>query len=201
MNRYDTPVINELINQLGRLPGIGRKTAQRLAFHILSISKEEATAFAEAILKAKEHVRLCAVCCNLTDREVCEICADPNRDETVVCVVENPMDVTAMERTREYKGRYHVLHGAISPMKDIGPDEIHLRELITRLRDHSDIREIILATNATVEGEATATYIARLLKPAGIRTTRIAHGIPMGSNLEYADEVTLLRALEGRQEI
>jgi recombination protein RecR len=201
MKQFDTPAINELINQLGRLPGIGRKTAQRLAFHLLSVSKEEAGRLADAIIQAKERTRLCPVCCNLTDREICEICADETRDNTVICVVESPLDVSAMERTREFNGRYHVLHGAISPMKDIGPDQLHLRELLTRLREHSEISEVILATNATVEGEATATYIARLIKPANIRTTRIAHGLPMGSNLEYADEVTLTRALEGRQEI
>ncbi len=201
MSSYDSPAIHELITQLGQLPGVGRKTAQRLAFHILGISKEDATKLANAILQAKERTHLCPICCDLTDREICEICADRTRDDSVVCVVESPMDVTAMERTREYNGRYHVLHGAISPMKDIGPEQLHLRELLSRLREHSEITEIILATNATVEGEATATYIARLIKPAGIRTTRIAHGIPMGSNLEYADEVTLTRALEGRQEI
>lgn len=201
MSSYDSPAIHELITQLGQLPGVGRKTAQRLAFHILGISKEDATKLANAILQAKERTHLCPICCDLTDREICEICADRTRDDSVVCVVESPMDVTAMERTREYNGRYHVLHGAISPMKDIGPEQLHLRELLSRLRKHSEITEIILATNATVEGEATATYIARLIKPAGIRTTRIAHGIPMGSNLEYADEVTLTRALEGRQEI
>ncbi|MGI6546570.1 MAG: recombination mediator RecR [Fastidiosipilaceae bacterium] len=201
MSNYDSPAIHELITQLGRLPGVGRKTAQRLAFHILGISKEDAAKLANAILQAKERTHLCPICCDLTDRDICEICADQTRDDSVVCVVESPMDVTAMERTREYNGRYHVLHGAISPMKDIGPEQLHLRELLSRLREHSEINEIILATNATVEGEATATYIARLIKPAGIRTTRIAHGIPMGSNLEYADEVTLTRALEGRQEI
>lgn len=201
MSNYDSPAIHELITQLGRLPGVGRKTAQRLAFHILGISKEDAAKLANAILQAKERTHLCPICCDLTDQDICEICADQTRDDSVVCVVESPMDVTAMERTREYNGRYHVLHGAISPMKDIGPEQLHLRELLSRLREHSEINEIILATNATVEGEATATYIARLIKPAGIRTTRIAHGIPMGSNLEYADEVTLTRALEGRQEI
>lgn len=156
---------------------------------------------AEAIIEAKEKIHLCKQCCNLTDREVCEICSDESRDRHIICVVENPSDVIAMERTREYRGLYHVLHGAISPMDNIGPEDIHLRELLQRLASDQEVEELILANNATVEGEATANYIARLVKPSGIRCSRIAHGIPFGSNLEYADEVTLGRAIEGRVEI
>jgi recombination protein RecR len=195
------PAIARLITELNRLPGIGGKTAQRLAFHILAQPDAYAEALAQAILEARHTIRLCSVCCNLTDRDPCEICQSGNRDRTVVCVVENPRDVAAMERMHEYRGLYHVLHGAISPMQGIGPDQIRLRELLAHLRQEETIREIILATNPTVEGEATALYIARLLKPAGILTTRIAHGIPMGGDLEYADEVTLARAIEGRREI
>lgn len=200
MAKY-SPAINQLITQLATLPGIGQKSAQRLAFHILGLPNEKAEALAQSILDARRLTSFCSSCCNLTDQDPCAICSDEKRDNHVICVVENPSDVAAMERTREYRGRYHVLHGAISPMNNIGPESIRLKELLSRLQRESDVNEVILANNATVEGEATALYIAKLLKPAGIRTTRIAHGIPMGSNLEFTDEVTLSRALSGRTEI
>ena len=200
MARY-SPSIARLIAELGKLPGIGSKSAQRLAFHLLAQPESQVEALAQAILDARHTTRLCSVCCNLTDQDPCDICSSASRDRSIICVVENPRDVAAMERIHEYHGLYHVLHGSISPMQNIGPDQIKLRELLSRLRCDDNIREIILATNPTVEGEATAMYIARLLKPAGILTTRIAHGIPMGGDLEYADEVTLARALEGRREI
>ncbi len=196
-----SPAIAKLITELGKLPGVGSKTAQRLAFHILSQPPEAAKKLAEAITDASQSTCLCSVCCNLTEQDPCEICSSATRDRTVICVVENPRDVAAMERIHEYRGLYHVLHGAISPMQNIGPDQIRLRELLARLRTEECVSEVILATNPTVEGEATALYIARLLRPAGIKTTRIAHGIPMGGDLEYADEVTLARAMEGRREI
>lgn len=200
MARY-APAIGRLVTELGKLPGIGSKTAQRLAFHLLAQPVDQAEALAEAILDARKNIRLCSVCCNLTDQDPCEICANAARDRTTICVVENPRDVAAIERMHEYKGLYHVLHGAISPMQGIGPDQIRLRELLARLRQDDSVTELILATNPTVEGEATALYLARLLKPAGILVTRIAHGIPMGGDLEYADEVTLSKAIEGRREI
>ncbi len=200
MRQYPRP-LNKLINELSKLPGIGGKTAQRLAFHILSLSDREAEALAEAIVSAKKNLRYCSECGNLTDQEKCLICSDPTRDRSVICVVETPQDVMAMERIREYKGLYHVLHGAISPAEGIGPNDINLKSLITRLQANDDVREIIIATNPNIEGEATAMYISRLLKPAGIKVTRIAHGIPVGGDLEYADEVTLLKAIEGRREL
>lgn len=200
MARY-SPSIARLIAELGKLPGIGSKSAQRLAFHLLAQPESQVETLAQAILDARHTTRLCSVCCNLTDQDPCDICSSVSRDRSIICVVENPRDVAAMERIHEYHGLYHVLHGSISPMQNIGPDQIKLRELLARLRCDENIHEIILATNPTVEGEATAMYIARLLKPAGILTTRIAHGIPMGGDLEYADEVTLARALEGRREI
>ncbi len=200
MARY-APSIGRLITELAKLPGIGGKSAQRLAFHLLGQPEDQAIALANAILDARKTIRLCSVCCNLTDQDPCEICASPARDHTTICVVENPRDVASIERMHEYKGLYHVLHGAISPMQGVGPDQIRLRELLARLRQDDSVHEVILATNPTVEGEATALYLARLLKPAGILTTRIAHGIPMGGDLEYADEVTLARAMEGRREI
>ena len=193
--------LNKLINELSKLPGIGGKTAQRLAFHILSLSDREAESLAEAIVSAKRDLRYCSVCGNLTDQEKCLICSDASRDQSVICVVETPQDVVAMERIREYKGLYHVLHGAISPAEGIGPNDINLRSLITRLQGNDQVNEIIIATNPNIEGEATAMYISRLLKPAGIKVTRIAHGIPVGGDLEYADEVTLLKAIEGRREL
>ncbi len=200
MARYVSSIA-KLISRLGNLPGIGPKTAQRLAFHILNMDKQDALALAESIIESKENVHLCRDCCDLTDREVCTICSDDQRDPTLICVVESPSDVIAMEKTREYKGLYHVLHGAISPMENIGPEDIHLRDLLTRLQTHPEVAELILANNATVEGEATANYIARLVKPSGIKCSRIASGIPFGSSLEYADEVTLGRAIERRVEL
>lgn len=200
MRQYPKP-LNKLINELSKLPGIGGKTAQRLAFHILALEEIEATALANSIVNAKKSLHYCSVCGNLTDTDPCEICSDESRNRTKVCVVETPQDVIAMERIREYKGLYHVLHGAISPVEGIGPNDINLKSLITRLQQHDEIDEIIVATNPNIEGEATAMYIARLLKPSGIKVTRIAHGIPVGGDLEYADEVTLLKAMEGRREI
>ena len=200
MKQYPRP-LNRLINELSKLPGIGGKTAQRLAFHVLSLSDREAEALADAIVSAKRNLRYCSVCGNLTDQEKCLVCSDDSRDKTVICVVETPQDVAAMERIREYHGLYHVLHGAISPAEGIGPNDINLKSLITRLQGDSPVREIIIATNPNIEGEATAMYISRLLKPAGIKVTRIAHGIPVGGDLEYADEVTLLKAIEGRREL
>ncbi len=200
MARY-APSIGKLITELGKLPGIGQKTAQRLAFHLLGQPPEQARALAAAILAASESSRFCSICCNLTENDPCQICMDDKRDQTIICVVENPRDVAAIERMHEYKGLYHVLHGAISPMQGVGPEQIKLRELLSRLRENEKVVELILATNPTVEGEATALYIARLLQPAGILTTRIAHGLPMGGDLEFADDVTLAKALEGRREI
>ena len=200
MRQYPKP-LNKLINELSKLPGIGGKTAQRLAFHILALEESEATALANSIVNAKRSLHYCSVCGNLTDTDPCEICSDESRDRTKVCVVETPQDVIAMERIREFKGLYHVLHGAISTVEGIGPNDINLKSLITRLQQHDEIDEIIVATNPNIEGEATAMYIARLLKPSGIKVTRIAHGIPVGGDLEYADEVTLLKAMEGRREI
>ena len=200
MRQYPKP-LNKLINELSKLPGIGGKTAQRLAFHILALEESEATALANSIVNAKKSLHYCSVCGNLTDTDPCEICSDESRNRTKVCVVETPQDVIAMERIREFKGLYHVLHGAISPVEGIGPNDINLKSLITRLQQHDEIDEIIVATNPNIEGEATAMYIARLLKPSGIKVTRIAHGIPVGGDLEYADEVTLLKAMEGRREI
>ena len=193
--------LNKLINELSKLPGIGGKTAQRLAFHILSLSDREAEALAEAIVSAKKNLRYCSECGTLTDQDKCLICSDATRDRSVICVVETPQDVVAMERIREYRGLYHVLHGAISPAEGIGPNDINLKSLITRLQASDEVKEIIIATNPNIEGEATAMYISRLLKPAGIKVTRIAHGIPVGGDLEYADEVTLLKAIEGRREL
>ena len=200
MRQHPKP-LNKLINELSKLPGIGGKTAQRLAFHILALEESEATSLANSIVNAKRSLHYCSVCGNLTDTDPCEICSDESRNRTKVCVVETPQDVIAMERIREFKGLYHVLHGAISPVEGIGPNEINLKSLITRLQQHDEIDEIIVATNPNIEGEATAMYIARLLKPSGIKVTRIAHGIPVGGDLEYADEVTLLKAMEGRREI
>ena len=200
MKGYAKP-LNRLISELSKLPGIGGKTAQRLAFHILSMSDEEARGIADAIVDAKENMHYCSVCGNLTDQDPCDICSDASRDRTTICVVENPRDVSAMERVKEYHGLYHVLNGAISPMDGIGPEDINLRSLIVRLQEDDGIKEVILATNPNIEGEATAMYIARLVKPAGIKVSRIAHGLPVGGDLEYADEETLYRAMEGRREL
>lgn len=198
--KYYAKPLARLINELSRLPGIGGKTAQRLAFHILSMEEKEARALADSIIEAKQKMTYCSVCGNLTDTDPCVICSDPSRDRSVICVVETPKDVVAMEKIKEYNGLYHVLHGAISPMEGIGPEDINLKQLIVRLQNE-DVRELILATNPNIEGEATAMYIARLIKPSGIRVSRIAHGIPVGGDLEYADEVTLLKAMEGRKEL
>ncbi|MCQ2561931.1 MAG: recombination mediator RecR [Clostridia bacterium] len=199
MKHYAKP-LTKLISELGKLPGIGGKSAQRLAFHIMSLSEEEARQLADSIIEAKTKMKYCSVCGNLTDVDPCPICSDSSRDGHVVCVVESPRDVSAMERVREYNGLYHVLHGAISPMDGIGPEDINLKSLIVRLQEN-DINEVILATNPNIEGEATAMYIAKLIKPAGIKATRIAHGLPVGGDLEYADEVTLSKAMEGRREL
>ena len=200
MREYPRP-LNRLVNELSKLPGIGGKTAQRLAFHILSLSDQEAENLADSIVGARRSLHYCSICGNLTDQDPCIYCSDETRDPSVICVVETPQDVIAMERIREYRGRYHVLHGAISPAEGIGPNEINLKSLIVRLKKDDRVKEIIVATNPNIEGEATAMYIARLLKPTGIKITRIAHGIPVGGDLEYADEITLLKAMEGRREI
>ena len=199
MAYYAAP-LSKLIEQFERLPGIGRKTAQRLAFFVLSQSDEQAKEFSDAILDAKKSMHTCRVCQNLTDGDICSICGNPSRNHSVICVVENPRDVVAFERTQDYDGLYHVLHGVISPMDGVGPDSLKIKELLKRLNDEP-VSEIIMATNPDVEGEATAMYISRLLKPLGVKVTRIAYGIPVGGDLEYADEVTLSRALEGRSEI
>ncbi len=197
--RY-APTIARLIAELGKLPGIGGKSAQRLAFHILSMPSGDAQALADSIVSARESVCLCSVCQNYTDRDPCLVCSDPNRDQTTVCVVENPRDVSTMERMRDYRGLYHVLHGVYSPLQNVGLEALKLKELITRLQKNNTIREVIIATNQTAEGEATALYIARLIKPSGIRVTRIASGLPMGSDLEFADDVTLSKAMRARHE-
>ena len=192
--------IENLIEQFAKLPGIGRKTAERLAFHILNMPKEYAAQMADALLDAKENICFCEVCQNLTDVSPCAICSDTRRDRSTICVVESPRDVIAMEKMREYKGLYHVLHGAISPMLGIGPGDIKQKELMTRLQKE-EVREVIIATNSSLEGETTAMYISKRIKPTGIKVTRIASGVPVGGDLEYIDEVTLLRALEGRTEL
>ena len=192
--------LERLSEQFSRLPGIGSKTAQRLAFYMLGLPQEQAEEFAETILQARRTVHLCPICQNLTDQDVCPICADPERDQSLICVVAEPKDVIAMERAREYTGVYHVLHGVISPLSHVGPDDIRIRELLERVQSGT-VREIIMATNPDTEGEATAMYLSRLLRGLGVKVTRLAYGIPVGSQLEYADEVTLLRALNGRQEM
>ena len=191
--------INKLIEELGTLPGIGQKTAQRLAFHIMNMPKERVEGLSQAMMNAKTHVRYCKECFTLTDQEVCPICANKSRNHKVIMVVENPRDLAAYEKTGKFEGVYHVLHGAISPMLGIGPGDIRLSELIQRLQQ--DVDEVIIATNSRLEGETTAMYISKLIKPAGIKVTRIASGVPVGGDLEYIDEVTLLRALEGRTEL
>ena len=192
--------LQNLADQFARLPGIGGKTAQRLAFHVLSLPQEEAEEFAEAILEAKRSVHTCPKCQNLTDRPICPICDDETRDQGVICVVAEPRDVIAMERAREFRGVYHVLHGVISPLNHVSQDDIRVKELLTRVGE-GNVREVIMATNPDTEGDATAMYIARLLHPFGVQVTRLAYGIPVGGDLEYADEETLLRAIEGRSEL
>ena len=198
MNAFPA-ALERLAEQFARLPGIGSKTAQRLAFFVLGLPEEQAQAFADAIVDAKRTVKTCPVCQNLTDQALCPICADDRRDHSTICVVAEPRDVIAMERAREYRGVYHVLHGVISPINQVGPDDLRIRELLSRVQE-GGVREVIMATNPDTEGEATAMYLSRLLRPLGVKVTRLAYGIPVGSQLEYADEVTLLRALEGRQE-
>lgn len=197
---YNVPPLARLADQFERLPGIGRKTAQRLALHILNIPREQAEQFARAITDARDKVRLCTVCCSLTDDELCPVCRNDARDRSTICVVEDVRDVIALERTHEYGGVYHVLHGSISPMDGVTPDQLKIKELLARI-NAGGVEEVIMATNPTVEGEATAMYISRLLKPLGIKVTRLAYGIPVGGDLEYADEVTLKRSLEGRSEL
>ena len=192
--------LDNLVDRFASLPGIGRKSAQRLAFHVLALPDSEARAFAEAILDAKSNVHCCKICQNLTEGESCSICASNTRDKGVICVVSEPRDVASIERGREYNGTYHVLHGVLSPMGHVGPDDIRIKELLVRVAEN-DVEEVIMATNPDTEGEATAMYISRLLKPFGVKTTRLAYGIPVGSNLEFTDDATLSRAIEGRTEI
>ena len=192
--------LENLIDRFASLPGVGRKSAQRLAFYVLSLPEEETKAFAEAILDAKAKVRRCAICQNLTEGEVCAVCASDRRDKSTICVVSEPRDVLSIERGHEYNGTYHVLHGVLSPMNHVGPDDIRIKELLVRAAQ-DEVKEIIMATNPDTEGEATAMYISRLLKPFALRVTRLAYGIPVGSNLEFADDATLNRALEGRTEM
>ena len=199
MEYFPAP-LEKLVEQFASLPGIGGKSAQRLAFHILSLSEQEAQEFADAIISAKKNVTCCPVCQNLTDGGLCSICASPRRDGSIICVVADPRDVAAIERSREYNGLYHVLHGVISPMNHVGPDDLEIKSLIERVAQ-GDITEVIMATNPDTEGEATAMYLARLLKPFDVRVTRLAYGIPVGGHLEFADDATLMRALEGRRDI
>ncbi|MBQ6627039.1 MAG: recombination protein RecR [Ruminococcus sp.] len=200
MGSFNVAPLAKLIEQFERLPGIGSKTAQRLAYFVLNMPKEQAKEFSTAIIDAHEKIRYCDVCCNFSDQDLCPVCRSTNRDTSVICVVETPRDAIALENTHEYNGTYHVLHGAISPLNGVGPDQLCIKQLLNRLNDDT-VKEIIMATNPTVEGEATAMYLSRLLKPMGIKVTRLAYGIPVGGDLEYADEVTLARALEGRNEL
>ncbi|MDF2964148.1 MAG: recombinase RecR [Paenibacillus sp.] len=196
---YPEPLA-KLIESFSRLPGIGPKTAARLAFHVLRMKEDDCIDFAKALVNVKRNLHYCSVCCNITDTDPCRICQDKGRDRSIICVVQEPKDLVAMERTREFNGYYHVLHGAISPMEGIGPDEIRIADLLKRLGDEQ-VQELILATNPNIEGEATAMYLSRLVRPFGLKVTRIAHGLPVGGDLEYADEVTLTKALEGRREL
>lgn len=200
MASYTVAPLSRLVDEFESLPGIGHKSAQRLAYHVIGLSKEKAEELASSILDAHEKIHYCRICCNLTDQELCPICRNEERDKSVICVVEDPRDVIALERTHEFHAVYHVLHGAISPLSGVGPDQLCIKELLARL-SNNEVKEVIMATNPTVEGEATAMYISRLLKPMGIKVTRLAYGIPVGGDLEYADEVTLSRAIEGRNEI
>ncbi len=201
---YYSHSVASLIEEFAKLPGIGKKTAQRLAFHIIGMNDRDAMGLASAITNVKENIKYCNICSNLTDKDICNICSSKKRDESIICVVADPRDVIAIEKTKEYRGLYHVLHGSISPMEGIGPEDIKIKELLTRLQPSEgkeEVLEVILATSPTIEGEATAMYISKLLKPLEIKTTRIAYGIPIGGDLEYADELTLSKALEGRREI
>lgn len=200
MSSYNVAPLSRLIEEFEKLPGIGQKSAQRLAYYVLRLPKNEAENFSSAILEAHEKIRRCSTCCNLSDQELCPICRNESRNKNVICVVESPKDVMAFEKTHEFSGSYHVLHGSISPLGGVGPDQLCIKELLSRIST-SRVDEVIMATNPTVEGEATAMYISRLLKPLGVKVTRLAYGIPVGGDLEYADEVTLARALEGRSEI
>jgi recombination protein RecR len=193
-------VVQDLIDELGRLPGVGPKSAQRIAFHLLQADPVDVKRLVEALTEVKEKVRFCVTCGNVSQDEQCRICRDPRRDQTTICVVEEPKDVVAIEKTREFKGRYHVLGGAISPIEGVGPDDLHIKELMTRLADGA-VTEVIIATDPNLEGEATATYLARMLSPLGLRITRLASGLPVGGDLEYADEITLGRAFEGRRQL
>ena len=195
---YKVAPLARLIEQFERMPGIGKKSAQRIAFYVLGMSDKEAKNFAQCVIDAHEKIHRCSVCGDLTDADLCPICANISRDKSLVCVVENPADVLAFERTREYKGTYHVLHGAISPINGIGPEELNIKSLITRAAS-GEVKEVIMATDPTVEGEATAMYLSKLIKPFGVTVSRLAYGVPVGGDLEYADEVTLQRAIEGRQ--
>ena len=195
-----TPALQKLIDELGKLPGVGPKSAQRIAFHLIKIPEQDALCLADAIQQAKQKVRFCETCFNMSDEAICEICSDSQRDSSLVCVVEEPRDIVALERTREYKGLYHVLQGAINPIDGIGPDQLKIRELLERLKGNTVV-EVILCTNPNIEGEATAMYLAKLIEPLGIQVSRIASGLPVGGDLEYADELTLGRALEGRRNI
>lgn len=200
MSGYNVAPLENLVDKFEKMPGIGYKTAQRLAYYVLNLSKTEADSFARAITDAHEKIHYCKVCCNFTDQELCPVCKSEKRDRSTICVVETPRDAMALESTNEYKGLYHVLHGAISPLNNIGPDNLTIKELLNRLGDDS-VSEIIMATNPTIEGDATAMYLSKLLKPMGVKITRLAYGIPVGGDLEYADQVTLARALEGRNEL
>ena len=198
MAGYNVATLAKLIEQFERMPGIGHKTAQRLAFYVLNLSKQQAEEFSATILSAHEKIKQCSRCCNLAEDELCPICKNMGRDHSIICVVEDPRDVFAFERTHEFEGTYHVLHGVISPMNGVGPEDITIKELLARMADGT-VQEVIMATNPTVEGEATAMYISRLLKPMGITVSRLAYGVPVGADLEYADEVTLTKAIEGRR--
>lgn len=200
MSGYNVIPLQRLVEQFERLPGIGSKTAQRLAYHVLNMPRAQAEEFSRAIIEAHDKIRRCEICCNFSDTEQCPVCRSDRRDRTTICVVETPRDAIAIEGTGEYKGLYHVLHGVISPLNGIGPDQLTIKELLARL-NYGEVTEVIMATNPTVEGEATAMYISRLLKPLGVRTTRLAYGIPVGGDLEYADDITLARAIEGRSEL
>lgn len=200
MGKYILAPLDKLIEHFERLPGIGKKSAIRLAYYILNRPIEEVKSFSDAMINAKNKIKYCKVCCNLTDEDVCSLCKDETRDKSVICVVENPKDIIALEKTHEFNSSYHILHGVLSPLNGIGPDDIKIKELLSRI-DKDEVKEVIMATNPTVEGEATSMYISKLLKPLGIKVTRLAYGIPVGGDLEYVDEITLLRALEGRLEI
>lgn len=200
MGTYDVVLIDKLSEHFERLPGIGRKTAQRLAYSIIDMKEDQVIDFAESIVKAKKNIHYCKVCCNFTEKEVCKICSDENRDKSIICVVEEPKDITTFERSREFKPMYHVLHGVISPLNGIGPEQLCIKQLLSRVASN-EVKEVIMATNPTVEGEATALYISKLLNPAGMKVTRLAYGIPFGATLEYTDSETLGRAINGRIEV